>query len=218
MKFITDNLIEWANIVEQEIHNEETDWHWPKSQIHQIFEQSKMKFINRNLNYFNLPNMVAHALVDEPEYHPGFIKTLEFCNYVRSLTNDNSPFGRMCVWYLPSGCKLLPHVDNFPYHTKIIRNIFIISINTNNTLEVTINEKNVPIQKGTLFQFNPDIEIHSFSNSSDHPFYFLGFDFWKNDELSILKDEINLDLVISNPDRYKLFTGDKSVSKYISRH
>ena len=143
---------------------------------------------------------------------------MEFCNKVRTLTGDEGPFGRMCVWKLQPNKQLLPHVDAFKYHFSIIRNIFIISENPNNLLQVIIDEKPIPVDKGMLFQFDPAREWHSFINDSNEVFYFLGFDFWLKDHIDNFQKTIDIDAVIRNPARLAKFGGRDTESKYISKH
>jgi hypothetical protein len=55
MKFIADDLQNWADRIAAEIAADDAinEWFWPKSSSHEIFEQAWMKFVNRNLNYFS---------------------------------------------------------------------------------------------------------------------------------------------------------------------
>jgi len=221
MKFITDNLKEQAKIILKEIEADEAnEYYWPKSVEHQIFEQAYMKFINRNLNYFDVENMIVQTL-EGNEFNPAFPKTLEFCRSVRILSpkHKSSIFGRMCIWKLPPKKRLLPHKDDFFYHSFITRNIFIISDFLPTEVEININRTPTPITQGTLFQFHPDTELHDFANlSEDKPFYFLGFDFWNTMNLKALQSIVNVEKVKSNPDRLGKFGGNGTKAKYISKH
>lgn len=221
MKIIKTDLTNWADIIQQEIVSDDKhDWFWPKSNEHQIFEQSFMKFVNRNLNYFYFENMVAHST--EPlEYNPHFTRTLEFCRLTRTFSDPehySSPFGRMCVWKLPPNCKLLAHKDNYFYHRFITRNIFIVSDNSSGKMKINIDAEPAPADKGTLFQFYPDIELHEFINSGGTPFYFLGFDFWNTRLLQVLKNVIDTKAVIADPKRLSGYGGKGTKFKYISAH
>ena len=216
MKYITQSLDSVADVIREEIDSEKSEYFWPKAKDHKVFEQAYMKFLNRNLNYFDFPNMLAQT-EEDPEFNSSFPKTLAFCNFVRTLTGDKGPFGRMCVWNLPQNKQLLPHVDNFEYHRCIVRNIFIISDNSSNQLEVIINNEPVRIKKGTLFQFSPAYERHAFVNNTAQPFYFLGFDFWNGAMLERAKAGVDLAAVRSNPERAK-FGGPGTKAKYISKH
>lgn len=190
---ITTTETEWAKIVHEEILNSSENWWRPVDSNHQIFEQALMKFINRNLNYYNYENMVL-SLLEGYQYNKELPKTLEFCEFARLLTLDKGPFGRMCVWHLPPGAELLPHVDNFKYHNMIIRNIFIVSDHNNSNSFIKIQGKDVEYGQGTLFQFRPAREEHSFKNNSDRIMYFLGFDYWIPELLFLsLKHENLLD-------------------------
>ena len=168
MKLISNTLKLNADIIEHEILSDTTTWINP-NETKLGFPQASdvnLKFINGNLNFMNLPNMVVSAIAETQKYHPGLVKTLDFCNYVRALTNDIAPFGRMVVWCITPNSEIIPHMDKFPYHMMVIRNIFVISDNIDNQLQININNQPVPINKGTLFQFSPSEEIHSFINSS----------------------------------------------------
>jgi|LakMenE01Jun11ns_1017448.scaffolds.fasta_scaffold9902353_2 hypothetical protein len=178
MKIITNNEIDWANKIEQEIlADSANEWWLPQSSEHKIFEQAYMKFVNGNLNYFKFEIMIA-ALLEETNYNKNLTETLNFCNYARLLTGDTGPFGRMCVWKLPPKKELLRHRDNFKYHKHIVRNIFIVSKHSSNNCNISINDKLVDFNQGTLFQFFPATDQHAFANNSDRDFYFVGFDYW----------------------------------------
>jgi hypothetical protein len=182
MKMIASAEIDWAKLVFNEVVASQDSWWRPVTDKHQIFEQAYMKFVNRNLNYYNFKNMLL-SLIEGYEFNKTLPKTLEFCEYVRTLTNDRGPFGRMCVWNIPPRAELLLHKDAFQYHHMIVRNIFILSQHNNNNSEIKIQETSVNYSQGTLFQFSPAIEAHSFKNNSDHSWYFLGFDYWIPEKL-----------------------------------
>lgn len=194
MKIISNELIDWANCIEQEINNDKSDWLIPKSDTVKkyLFETGKLqvKSINGNLNYKHVPTMIIESVINDPICLPGFTKTTEFPNYARTLTNDIGPIGLMRIWGLPAGGELLPHKDKFEYHSMVNRNIIIISDNIDKQQTVIINEQYVPTQKGTLFQFDAFNEMHTFNNKSDQPFIFFMFDFWDNDKLSLEKEKI----------------------------
>lgn len=220
MKMITEGLYNDADLILKEIEADIDvhDYYWPVSQVHSIFEQAYMKFLNRNLNHFNFENMITHALVDGNTFNPAFPNTIDFCDRVRNITGDTGPFGRMCIWNLPPGKRLLPHVDNFDYHRSIIRNIFIVSENINNTLEIRIRNINVEFDKGTLFQFFPGSQRHTFINNSDKTFYFLGFDFWNETILEEAASKLDLEAIAANPDRYKPYSKYNLDAKHLSNH
>ena len=95
----------------------------------------------------------------------------------------------MCIWNIPPKAELLLHRDSFRYHNNIIRNIFIISKHNNDNSHIEIDGNSVLYDQGTLFQFNPATESHSFKNDSDDSWYFLGFDYWIPENLfAFLKD------------------------------
>lgn len=216
---ISSDLKEWSHIIYNEIINDGSDYFWPKSNEHKIFEQAYMKFVNRNLNYFDHKNMLAHAVLEEQEYNKNLPKTLEFCNFVKDLVNkNNSPFGRMCVWNIPPKHQILAHIDNFIYHSMITRYIFIVSDHPKDSIIIKINDNFVNSNKGVLFQFYPAFDKHEFINNSDSNFYFLGFDIWNYKKLQVLAKNFDLKSVVDNPKRYSSFGGLKTNCKYISKH
>jgi hypothetical protein len=221
MRIISNDgsLVNWAQRVEAEILAYPDEWFWPVDDKHQIFEEAKMIFVNRNLNYFHLDNMVA-AVCEGDDYNPNLLTTRKFCGYSRVLTGNPGPFGRMCVWNLQSNKELLPHVDAFAYHFRIVRNIFIISKHTNDKVSININNKEVEFDQGTLFQFSPATELHAFKNTSDEPFYFLGYDFWIIDKLrAALNTTENLIELMDDEKRLVTYGRPKiNKYKYISRH
>lgn len=208
-----DWFVEQANAIYEEILVDagiHEYWHpkinkerWPANEpIHHVFEQAYMKFLNGNLNYYYFPNMVA-STEEQNHWNKSFPQTINFCENVRNITGNIGPFGRMCVWKLPAGKRLLPHVDNFEYHRHIIRNIFVISKNIDSKVEIIINKKLKEVKQGTFFQFHPDIEEHEFINNGNEDFYFLGFDYWETDKLHSAKTRINTREVINDPERIK---------------
>lgn len=219
MLFLDDSLQNWADIVYQEIIADDTEYFWPKASDHYIFEQAYMKFVNRNLNYFDFKNMIVTALLEKQEFHPNFVRTLEFCEFVREKFNNKElPFGRMCIWNIPPKKRLLPHVDNFVYHSLITRYIFLVSDHKEEEITIRINNEKVLYQKGKLFLFYPAVELHEFINDSDIPFYFLGFDVWDKEKLNRMSKNVDLQQVLQNPSRYNSFGGPKTNCKYISKH
>lgn len=218
MKLISTILQEEADIIKEEIFKDQNEWFWPVDKKHEIFEQARMKFINRNLNYFNFPSMVAQT-IEGNDFNPNLPKTLEFCDGVtRELTNETGPFGRMCVWKMSPGKQILPHKDAYQYHFCIRRNIFVISDNKEDKLKININSEPVLFDKGTLFQFSPATELHEFINNSDDDFYFLGFDFWMPAQLVFEQERLNFNKVINDPNRLAGFGGPNTLYKFISKH
>lgn len=198
--------------------------HWPDGvPKHKTFEQAYMKFMNGNLNYYHFPNMVAHSQ-EQDGWNRMFPKTIDFCNKVRAITGNKGPFGRMCIWLLPPGKKLLPHVDDFEYHRHIIRNIFIVSRGLQYNTKIVIDGINAPTFAGGFFQFEPNSEKHEFINNSEKPFFFLGFDYWIEEKLDAALKKINLIEVINDPDRMKpiantyVFGSMGTRCKYQSHH
>ena len=212
-------LAEWANQIKEEIlADESNDWYWPNKSDNKIFDQAYMKFVNRNLNYYYFPNMVYLAYNREQQFNPNLKVTLEFCKYARSFNNNQGPFGRMCIWRLPPKTQLLPHRDNFKYHNHIVRNIFIISDNTENLFRVKIKEEPVPCVKGTFFQFHPYTDIHEFINESEESMYFLGFDYWYLDKLSAAAAELQVESIKILPFQRYLHGGRQTNKLYLSPH
>jgi hypothetical protein len=204
MKLITTNEIEWANTVLDEVIASSDEWWRPINNTHQIFNQAYMKFVNRNLNYYSFENMLL-ALLEGYEFNPTLTKTLEFCEYVRTLTGDRGPLGRMCVWKIPPHSELLRHKDTFRYHYMIVRNIFILSKHNTNNSRIEIRDSSVDYDQGTLFQFNPATETHLFRNTSDKPWYFLGYDYWIPESLFKSLKTTDLTTIFNDSNRLRSF-------------
>lgn len=197
---------------------------WPDDvPKHQVFEQAYMKFLNGNLNYYHFPNMVAHSQ-EQDGWNDAFPISINFCKNARHVTKNRGPLGRMCVWDLPPGRRLLPHVDDFEYHRHIVRNIFIISPDLEDKVKINISGKPAPTTQGSFFQFQPHAQTHEFINESDQHFYFLGFDYWIMDKLNEALTRINVEDAKRDPERLKR-AGDTFVygsintkCKYQSKH
>lgn len=202
-----------AIAVHDEILKDGSDWFSPTAG-HKIFDQAYMKFINRNLNYFDFGNMVTQT-IEPPEYNPSLIKTLAFCLRVKDDFSEEGPFGRMCVWKIPPGMKIMQHVDNFEYHRHITRYIFSVSAQSS-LVEIVIDGKRVEVEQGSIFKFYPAIQRHRFYNMSEVDWYFLGFDFWKTDLLNLAYHRIDSANIISDPIRLGRFGCGKE--KYMSLH
>jgi hypothetical protein len=208
-----DWLIEQAKVIYQEIIDDidvHQYWHpkineerWPSDvPKHKTFEQAYMKFLNGNLNYYHFPNMVAHSQ-EQDGWNESFPKSVKFCDELRRVTGNRGPLGRMCVWDLPPGKRLLPHVDNFEYHQHIVRNIFVVSPDLEEEVNIVIDGIKTPTKQGTLFQFRPHNQNHEFANNSDQHFYFLGFDYWIVDRLNAALSRINVSEVQTDSERMK---------------
>lgn len=206
-------FIEQSKIVYREILNDidkNKYWHpkineekWPTNEPkHNTFEQAYMKFLNGNLNYYHFPNMVVAAR-EENNWNESFPKSIEFCNAARTITGNKGPLGRMCVWDLPPGKRLLPHTDDFEYHRHIVRNIFVVSPNIEDKTQILIKNKKMPTKQGTFFQFLPHSEEHEFVNNSDEHFYFLGYDYWILQKLQEAEQRVNIADVANDKDRIK---------------
>lgn len=213
--------LSWAEKLYQEIQIDQSDWFHPrgapgKPNTIGDFDYGRMRFVNRNLNYFYYDNMLSHALKNSYEYNPNYPITLQFCQEMRTILNENGPFGRMCIWKLVSGAYLRPHVDNFEYHRKIRRYIFCISEHSGSEATIKIQNKIIEVKQGLLFQFNPSTELHEFVNNTDKEWYFLGFDFWDIKKLndSAISKSFTYNTEIEYEDR---FGGHGSKTKYMSK-
>jgi hypothetical protein len=205
-----------ADVVLTEILcDKDSEWYAPIAQSHKIFEQAYMKFLNRNLNYFDFYNMLA-CVLEGDQINPAFTNTLMWCNEIRALSTVRGPFGRMCVWRLPPGKHLQPHKDAFRYHFHIVRNIFVVK--SSPQTKIFINMEEVPHVNGTLFQFSPATEVHSFANDGDADFFFLGFDFWDAKMLNVSFDRTKVAETLNNTERYTGYGAFDTNKKYMSRH
>ena len=190
--------LEWAKTLKEEIDNDNSDWWHPKGPIGWDpqgtgdFNYGRMKFINKNINYFYFDSIISMALKNDYEYNPTYPKFLEFCNTMRLVLNELGPFGRMCIWKMIPQGYLLPHIDDWDYHRQIRRYIFCISEHSAGEATIKINNTPIEVQQGLLFQFNPATELHEFINHTDTNWYFLGFDFWDIDKLQRLSIERNI--------------------------
>jgi hypothetical protein len=210
--------LEWAQILHTEIANNGQSWWNPTNPHNQVFEQTHMQFVNRNISAYRFENMLL-CLQEGYEWNPHLTKTLQFCEYTRTLTKDKGPYGRMVVWKLPARCELLAHKDVFEYHYHIVRNIFIVSDHCSHNAEIGIDDRKVDFEQGTLFQFYPATETHSFKNNSDRDFYFLGFDYWNPYLLDLAYKHRDLETLRNHPDRLTKFGGvDNFNAKFTSEH
>lgn len=207
----------------QEILTDQSDWFHPAGRrpgephIEGDFNYGRMRFVNRNLNYFYYDNMLSHALKNEYTYNPHYPLMLEFCRDIGAMFNEPGPFGRMCIWHVMPGGAILPHVDNWEYHRKIRRYILCISEHEGTDAYIKIEDDIIEVRQGLLFQFNPATEMHTFANNStDKKWYFLGFDFWDVEKLqeSALNKGFTADTGIMYDDR---FGGYGTKAKYMSK-
>lgn len=167
-------------------------WWVPKSydNSHTIFERAYMKFVNGNLNYADLANMVIHANDDDPYWNAAFPKTKQFCLAVKSLLGERGPLGRMCLWKMPPGMFLEPHTDNYKYHRVIRRWIYFLNQEPPG-VSVKFNDVDMPCRTGTLLELQPAEEKHSFANHSEEDWYFLAFDTWDVEQLRMLSQKFS---------------------------
>jgi hypothetical protein len=213
---------EWANILNEEIIADAgSDWYHPRGNpggglAPGDFDYGRMRFVNRNLNYFYFKNMVSHAVTNNFEFNPKYPKFLEFCKNMRVPLNEPGPFGRMCIWKLQAGGFLLPHVDNWDYHRHITRYIFCISNHTGSDVLVKIKNSEIDVSPGLLFNFYPAFELHEFVNNTDRDFYFLGWDYWKPALLkaAIIRTGMTKDTVVPYQEG---FGGFNKLTKFMSK-
>ncbi len=190
--------VEWADILYKEVMDDHSPWFHP-TRRDGTFDQAFQKFMTGNLNCYSLKNMLATSI--EPEIrNPRLLKCYGFADLVRQSQPNGGPFGKMALWKVGPGKKLLSHRDNFPYHHHIYRIIFNIS-DHGDDVEIIMNKDRVHVVKGSLFPFRPATEEHSFENKSDKDWYFLAFDFWDKDKHADLINTIDLTGVLNNPDR-----------------
>ncbi len=205
--------IEWADILYKEITEDKADWFHP-TRPDKVFDQAFQKFMTGNLNCYSLKNMLATSI--EPEArNPNLLKCYEFADLVRQSQPNGGPFGKMAVWKVEPGKKLLPHRDNFPYHHHIYRIIFNISDHSDD-VEIFMDKKRVHVVKGLTFPFRPATEEHSFENKSDKDWYFLAFDFWDKEKHAELVKTVDLSGVLNNPAR--IFGIGNVTEKCLSTH
>jgi hypothetical protein len=216
------DYLNWSKILDNEINNDSnSSWYHPKGRVDGTvgvghFDYGRMKFVNRNLNYFYFENMISLAVKNQYEYNKNYKQTLNFCNLLRPVLNESGPFGRMCIWKIPPKGYLLPHVDAWPYHSCIRRYIFCISDHKNDDATIVIHNKEISVSQGLLFQFHPFYQKHEFINHTNKNWYFLGFDYWNTIKLNQLALEKNINL---NTEIYYAegFGGYKSKCKYMSK-
>ncbi len=209
--------LEIARELQEEIlldsHN---SWFHPRGPFGH-FDGAYMKFINRNLNYFSLDTMISHAHELSPEYNTNLKKTRQFCEDIRVSINEPGPFGRMCFWKIPPRAAILRHWDNWPYHRSITRYILCISAESEKA-NIIIDDRPLPfsVVQGTLFNFYPARQYHSFTNNTDNDWYFLGFDYWVVDKLAAASVGVDIDAINNDTSRFESF-GVKH-QKYQSAH
>jgi hypothetical protein len=213
--------LEDSKIILEEINKDyNTNWYHPKGRPTGLpgtgdFDYGRMKFVNRNLNYFYFRNMVSHAVKNDYNYNPNYTNLLNFCNKQRTILNENGPFGRMCIWKLDAKGYLLPHIDNWEYHRYITRYIFCVSEHAGAEALIKIEGTTIDVRPGLCFSFYPCREKHEFVNHTDRPWYFIGFDYWNLDKLSeaIINENITKDTAIPYSEGYGAYN---SQAKYMS--
>lgn len=211
-----------AVIAHKEIINDSSPWWSPMGLPNAPasrgdFDYAKMRFLNRNLNYFYLESMISYALKNNYKFNPMYNSIINFCEKIRTTLGEYGPFGRMCVWNLEPGVSLLPHIDNWPYHRGIRRYIFCISEHYYRDVSIVIDNTHIPVEQGLLFGFSPSTDLHEFRNYTDKNFYFLGWDYWDVDKLKFLSDKMGIknDSVIE----YTPTFGDfRTKCEFVSQH
>lgn len=176
-----------ANVILKEIQDDEGkgEWWTPRSDMHTIFEQARMKFVNGNLNYIDLRNMVIHANDKNPYWNPAFQSTRVVCGALRRKLNESGPLGRMCLWCVPPRAQIEPHTDNYEYHRMVSRWILFLTHSPENTTVLFDNQEQ-PSALGNIVRLQPFYQRHSFENRSDEPWYFFAFDTWDTAKLKKL--------------------------------
>jgi hypothetical protein len=212
---------EQAASLKEELDADQGSWFQPKGQPRDgtapgDFDYGQMKFLNRNLNYFYIENMISHALRGDYEYNPGFPKALAFCNYLREYLDEPGPFGRMCMWKLVGKAYLSPHYDRWAYHHNISRYILCVSDHASSEATIRIAGKEIEVKQGLLFSFAPSVEEHEFINHTDRDWNFLGFDYWVPDKLKSMSELHNVSLTTDVPYQPG-FGGFNRRTKYMSK-
>lgn len=187
--------LEDARMIREEIlADTDSKWFHPSGSGPGIFDRGRMRFVNRNLNYFYFENMFVHALKNDYEFNPHYPKTLEFCNRIRSEIKEEDPFGRMCLWKMIPNGYIMPHKDAFRYHMNIRRYIFCLREHASPDITIRIKKKEIKAEQGLLFSFNPAIELHEFINTIDTEWMFFGFDYWKPTSIQHISNKENLSI------------------------
>lgn len=197
----------YTQIVLDEIARDEQgpkNWWHPKSppgNNHKIFDLALMKFVNGNLNYPDLKNMLLHARDPNPWYNPAYRATLQVCKALKSLIEEAGPFGRMCLWRVESGKYIAPHTDNYFYHRYINRWLYFLNLTSEQT-EVVFADEKIDAGAGQLVELQPFNERHSLKNCSEKVWYFLVFDTWDLDDLRrVTAENLNLARYEKDPER-----------------
>jgi len=178
-----------VSVILREIHADadKGEWWIPKSDMHTIFEHAKMKFVNGNLNYIDLRNMVVHANDKNPYWNPAFDKTRVICGALKRKLNETGPLGRMCIWCIPPKSCIEPHTDNYDYHRMISRWILFLTHSPTDT-QVMFDGVVQASDIGNIVRLQPFYQRHSFENHSETPWYFFAFDTWDKGKLTSLSD------------------------------
>lgn len=201
------DLLDHCDTILAEVATDELihEWWVPKANTHTIFEQALMKFVNGNLDYTDLRNMVIHAHDPNPYWNKAFINTRGVCEKLANqlsllFPGDIGPFGRMCVWKVPPGHCIEPHTDNYKYHKAIRRWLLFLNLDDSQTY-VQFGDDVIRATKGALAELRPAEQQHELANTtSDQFWYFLVFDTWKPSKLSEIPTA-DLDDWAKNPKR-----------------
>ena len=200
---------EWADIVANEIHQAtiaDPVWHYaegwkvdekgsrttdPNNNTKGVFDDVRLHFVNRNFNILYLESTIHMALTGDYEYNPMFIKSREIFELARQYNHETGPFGRMIVWSVPPGAKILAHVDDLPYQKGVNRYVFTASKQSSPDISINIQNYEVDLEPGMMFAFHAE-DMHEFTNNSNEYWYFLGIDYWIPEELERLARENNI--------------------------
>jgi hypothetical protein len=215
------SMAKWADMIENEtLDDDDNLWYPTESLTKDPSTQLQLKFLNRNINYRYMPNMVSLAANREQKYNPYFPVAVKFCQRVKTVNQLTGPFGQMIIWRLPPGKVIPAHKNQFEYHKNVIRSMFILTPNTTGLFRTTINGSNINCNRGELFQFDPFNDIQYFENGTSENFHFLTFDNWYKTKLNDAIDNMDpREWLGQNPERrgYAL-KPEFSQMLYISAH
>lgn len=230
MKELRSDLIDWAQALDQEIPRNISKWWVPTNDKNHIFDTNSMMFVNGNLNYYQMENMVASALYEQYDWNPDLPTTKAFCDFIKSeYHTPDHKFGRMVLWRVSAGCAILPHNDSQLYHKMVDRYILFITKHPSGWVEMRIDEfatgeetqhhqlqYNINTDQGCLMRFNPSRERHSFINNTEDDWIIIAFDVWNPGLLKMCDRLYDANIALRQPNRFTEY-GTKAQYKYIDR-
>lgn len=208
----------WADMLHSEIlDDEDNPWYLAEDRFAGD-NQLRLKFVNRNLNYYYLPNMVSVAPYKQQQFNPNLVVTLKFCNAAKSIFNTKGPFGRMIVHRLPAGKLLLIENTDIEYYQYVITSLFVI--NSSDQFDIHNYTSVIPSTKGSFFQFQPFSDRLKITNNSNGDMYFLTFDNWFPEGIKTAAQGMDpMEWLAKNPERRsQALTPKFSKMLYISKH